>query len=366
MLEDDNKETTLENADLDIDLEDVDLDSLNLDDNDDGSKDAKIEEETAAAATIKAKPSRTATLASIVQHAAGLSDEDLNGFAKSIAKPGNPIPEGNAAKNKATIAMKTVTKEELEGLFGDDLSEDFREQTTVLFESAVNARVATEIASISEELEAKYEATTAALEEAYAVTLEEEVNALSDTMYEQVDSYLTHVAESWTEANEVAINKSLRAEIAEDFMDKMKDLFLEHNLNIPDESEDVLGEMLEVNEDLEAKVNELTEEVIALKAGKLDEGKANALAESTTGLAATTVDRIRTLAEGIEATDIETYNKKLNTIVESISKKPVTSTGILVEEAPAVTEAELNEENKPKAPVLDARMAAYLEAAKRA
>lgn len=363
MLEDDNKETNVDtDADLEVDLEDVDLDALNLDGDDDNED--TVAEETAAAATIKAKPSRTATLASIVQHAAGLSDEDLNGFAKSIAKPGNPIPEGNAAKNKATIAMKTVTKEELEGLFGDDLSEEFREQTTALFESAVNVRVAAEVASLSEELEAKYAATTEALEEAYAVTLEEEVATLSDTLYEQVDSYLTHVAESWAEANEVAIERSLRAEIAEDFMGKLKDLFLEHNLNIPDESEDVLGEMLEVNEGLEAKVNELTEEVIALKAGKLEESKATVFSEETAGLAATSVDRIRTLAEGIEASDLETYTKKLNLIKESITKKPAPSTGILVEEAPAVTEAELAEEAVNK-PVIDARMAAYIEAAKK-
>lgn len=348
MLEEDNNPNT-ENEDLDIDLEDIDLNELDNDD-DDGSEDEVeseedvVAEQTAAAATIVAKPSRTATLASIVNHAANLSDEDLNHFAASIAKPSNPIGDGAATKNKATIATKTVTKEELDALFGDDLSEEFRDQATTLFESAVNARVGLETAALAEELEIKYNETTTALEEAYAATLEEEVSTLTDNLYEQIDSYINYAASTWIAENEVAIDTSIRAEIAEDFMVKMKDLFIEHNLNIPDEAEDVLAEMLEVNEDLEKQLNSVLEENIALKAAKLTAGVEATFTEETSGLAASQIDKIRTLAEGIDSEDLETYTKKLRQIKESVTKKSTPSTGILVEEAPAISEDQLTEE----------------------
>lgn len=356
-----NEDNLDANEDIEAALGDIDLNDL---DNDDAAPAAEadevVAEQTAAAATIAAKPSRTATLADIVNHAANLSDEDLNHFHASIAKPTNPIDGGAAAKNKATIATKTVTKEELDELFGDDLSEEFRDQATTLFESAVNARVGLETAALAEELEAKYAETTAALEEAYAATLEEEVSTLTDSLYEQIDSYINYAATTWIAENEVAIDTGIRAEIAEDFMVKMKDLFLEHNLNIPDEAEDVLAEMLTVNEDLEAELNRVLEENIALKAGKLEEGVKDAFAAATTGLAATQIDRIRTLAEGIESDDLETYTKKLNTIKESVTRKTTPSTGILVEEAPAVSEDQLNEE--APAVVTDPRVGRYVDA----
>lgn len=363
MPEDNNPE--LENDD--INLDDINLDELDNDDvaaadvDADAGEDEVVAEQTAAAATIAAKPSRTATIADIVKITAAMTDDDLNKFHASIAKPGNPIDAGAAAKNKATIATKTVTKEELDALFGDELSEDFRDQATTLFESAVNARVGLDVAALSEELETKYAETTAALEEAYAATLEEEVTALTDALYEQIDSYINYAATTWIAENEVAIETGIRAEIAEDFMNKMKDLFLEHNLNIPDEADDVLAEMLEVNESLEAELNRVLEENIALKADKLTAGVEATFAEETTGLAATQIDRIRTLAEGIESDDLETYSKKLRQIKESVTKKVAPSSGILVEEAPAVDVENLDEALAPAVNV-DPRVARYMDA----
>jgi len=366
MLDEDNN--PIENEDLDINLDDIDLNELDTDETaapvegEVADEDA-VTEQTAAAATIVAKPSRTATMASIISHAAGMNDEDLNHFAASIAKPTDPIPSGAAAKNKATIAMKTVTKEELDELFGDELSEDFRDRTTTLFEAALNARVIQETSALAEELETKYAETTAALEEAYAATLEEEVTTLTDTLYEQVDSYLNHAAASWIEENAVAIDSSIRAEIAEDFMVKMKDLFLEHNLNIPDEAEDVLAEMLDVNETLENELNKALAENIALKADKLNNGVQATFAEETVGLAASQIDRIRTLAEGIESDDLDSYTKKLRQIKESVTKKVAPSSGILIEEAPAVTEDQLAEAIVPAN--VDPQVARYMDAISR-
>lgn len=351
MLEEDNlNENELENDDVvelpldEIELTDDEAADIIVDEDD---APEGIEEETAAAATIKAKPSRTATIADIVNHATGLSDEDLNKFAESIKKPAS-APDRSAA-NKASIAMhatKTVTKEELQELFGDDLSEEFREKTSTLFESAVNARVGLEVAAIAEDLEAKYAETVSALEEAYASTLEEETGQLVDKLYEQVDSYINYVAEQWLAQNEVAIETSLRSQLAEDFMGKMRELFVEHNLNVPAESEDLLEQAINEKETLEERLNAVLEENIQLKASKVETEAARVFAEETAGLADSQIDKIRTLAEGIETTDLETFTKKLAVIKESVTKKSAPSSGILTEEAPAVDADQLAEETK--------------------
>lgn len=364
MLENEDKTQAAEadDIDLDIDLDDIDLDGLNLDEDTDGAADEGAEalDETAAAETIKAKPSRASAMAAVVGAMGKMSGEELNHFAASIAKPENKVTDADFNKNRASITAKKVTKEEMEELFGDDLSEDFRDKTMTLFDAAVNTQVNLQVTEAAEALESAYEETLTSLEEAYATTLEEEVANLTDTLYENVDSYINHVAESWMEENKVAIDASLRASLAEDFMGKLKDMFLEHNLNIPDESEDVLAEMLEVNEAQDARIQELTEELIAVKAGKQQEEVSEAFDAATTGLAATTIDKIRTLAENIDFSNVDEYKKKLGIIKEHVTKKPTPSSGILVEEAPAVDPATLTESEKPA--ITDPRMAQYASA----
>lgn len=345
-------------------LENINLESIDLGDQTDGN--VNLDEESAAAATIKTHPSRAGMIADVVNHLAKAKDEDLNGYWKSIKKPEVHATSADAAKNVASIAMHKVTKEELEEILGgDDLSEEFANRVATVFEAAVNARVATEVAAFAEELSAKYEVTEEAITEAYATTLEEETAEIVDGLYEQIDSYITHAATTWLEENKVAVTKSLKAELAEDFMNKAATLFAEHNLNVDDDAAEAIEEAYQVAEELEARVNELTEQVIELTQVKIENAKNDAINEAVVGLAATQVDRIRTLSEGIEADDLDTYRAKLGAIVESVSNvKPAAPSGILVEEAPALTTEQIAEETREVSTV-DPRMQQYIDATKR-
>ena len=373
--EDEDLEFDLDELDLDVDTdEDEDLDfdlDLDLDEDEDEDEDLDIDaddedetlEENAASDTIKMNPSRSVAMASAISSMAAMSTEDLNKFAESIKKPGNPIPDGTAAKNVASVAMKTVTKEEIEELFGtgDDLSEEFREKTRTIFEAAVNSTVATQLMEVTEQLEERYQETVEALEEAYATTLEEEIATFTEGAMENIDAYLSYVAEQWAQENELVLERSLRAEIAEGFIEKVRDLFIEHNLEIPEEAVDALEEATETIENLKSRLDEVLNENISLKSGKLVE-EANELVENAVdGLPGSRADKIRQLAEGIDFNNIESFKSKLNIIVESVATPTTKKTGILTEEAPAVDENELNEEKvMPKSN--DPRINTYAEA----
>lgn len=354
----------LDVEDEDYDLEDDDLDfDLDLDDEDLEGEELELDEETAAAATIKAKPSRASAMATVVNAMSKMSPEDLNKFAASIAKPGNPIPDGAAEKNKASIEAKKITEEELKELFGEDLNEEFSQKATTLFEAAVNSRVTTEVAEVTEQLRESFDETAKALEEAYTAALEEEYSNLADTLYEQIDSFMNYVVENWMEDNKLVVEKSLRAELAESFISQVKDLFLEHNLEIDEDSEDVVSELLSVNEELQEKLDAVLSENIQLKDQKLVEAATASLQEAMTGLAASSADKLKRLAENIEFTDLGEYKQKLNILRESVSTGKKPSTGILIEESEAVSPDQLDEENKPT--VTNSRMATYLDVASR-
>jgi len=146
-----------------------------------------------------------------------------------------------AGSNKSSIATKpsaasSSMKEDVAAMLnGEDLSEDFKEKATVIFEAAVTAR----IAEVTEDSE-----------EQYNTALAEEVAAISEELSAKIDQYMEYVVEQWMEENEVAIQHSLKTEITENFVAKLKGLFEESHIAIPDEQFDVV-------EALESEVNDI-------------------------------------------------------------------------------------------------------------
>ena len=105
-----------------------------------------VEEETLAAKSLhpKAAPSEPMTkvnaMASAMTAISGMSKEDLNKFAETMAQFGKGKEYGvgdNSAKNASTIKMKpsaaaSSVKEDVEAMFeGQDLSEDFKMQASM-------------------------------------------------------------------------------------------------------------------------------------------------------------------------------------------------------------------------------------------
>lgn len=194
-------------------------------------------------------------------------------------------------------------KEHVDALLaGENLSEDFRAKAETLFESAVSLRVNEEVA---------------VLEQAYEQALEEEVGKIMDTLSEQVDGYLGYVVENWMKENEIAIEHGLRTEITEEFISGLKTLFAENYIDIPTEKVNITEELGSKVAELQAQLNEEINKGIELRSALVESKKFEAFAMACDGLTATEAEKLRTLAEGIEASSVDEYETKLGVIKES-------------------------------------------------
>ena len=187
-------------------------------------------------------------------------------------------------------------------LGGEELSEEFREKAKLVFETALNSKVA----EVKEALEVKYQET-----------LEEKLEAEKTALSERVDSYLEYVADEWFTENTLAVEQGLKTELTESFLSGMKGLFEEHYVSIPDDKYDVLESMVEKLDDMETKLNEQIEKNVGLNK-RLGESVANGILESVSdGLAATQKEKLASLAESVEFESEESYREKLETLKES-------------------------------------------------
>ena len=311
-------------------------------------------DEASAAETLKpgagsgGTESKAQTLAAFNSLLAQLGKEDLSkcfNDAQAVFGPNKaPGAVDNSAKNKASIATKGAVREDVEEMFsGDELSEELKERAVIVFEAAVESRCIVEIARLEEEF------SQAAIN--VVVQTREEITA-------KVDQYLDYVIEQWIADNKIAIESSLRAEIAEGFISNLHKLFVESNINVPDEQIDVLGEMTAKVEELESKLDESVNKQLELQA-VIDEAEKEAVFDEVSeGLAATQVEKLRTLAEGIDYVDADIYKKKLVIVKENyFTDKKLAPTATLVDESESI----LTEEAAP----VPADMAKYVTAISR-
>ncbi len=204
---------------------------------------------------------------------------------------------------------KEKMKEDIDALMsGENLSEEFVQKATTIFEAAVIARAEEVIA------------------EAEAEMLEQFENAIEEVKEDlatKVDDYLNYVVEEWMKENEIAIEKGLRAEIVEDFIDGLRNLFVEHYIDIPQEKVDVVEELTTRVEELEASLNEQINKGIELKKELSEQKKIEAIYTACEGLTQTQVEKLKSLAEGVEFTTEEEFVEKLSTLKESYFKADV-------------------------------------------
>ena len=196
------------------------------------------------------------------------------------------------------------------------LSQEFKAKTAVIFEAAVKS-------TLSEEIDR--------LEQAYTIELEEEIAATKADLVEKVDSYLNYVVESWMEENKLAIQSGLRAEIAETFMSKLKDLFVESYVEVPESKVDLFDELTAANEELEEAANTAVVRAMDL-AEELETYKRDAIIRrATKGLAETQVAKLTALVEDIDFEDEATFAQKVKTIKESYFSKKTAESNLVDE-----------------------------------
>lgn len=309
--------------------------------------------ETAAADTLHPGAAgcetKSSILAGLIQKVAGMSIEDLSKWNDQalalIGHEADKIDAATAAKNKSTVDMKKTTKEDVESLLtGDDLTEEFKEKTTTLFEAAVFNRVAI--------LEAE-------LQEAYEASLEEAIKDISENLSNDLEAYLNDATETFMKENAVAIETSLKNDITEDFITGLKVLFKEHYMEIPDEKVDVLAGLAEENEGFKAEIDRLVKEKNELSESLNDVLKESLIEDGIEGLTLTEAEKFKTLAESIEFSgDVESYGKKLSYIKENYFKKAPVTSNILTEEFEADENTEVTE-------VIDPAVSRYVQAISR-
>jgi len=222
----------------------------------------------------------------------------------------------------------------------DDLSEEFKTKAATVFESAVNSKVK----EIAETMDADYNNK-----------LEQESAKAKEELTEKVDSYLSYVVEEWMKENEIALERGIKGEIAEDFITGLKKLFSEHYIDVPDEKYDVLEAQATKIEDLEKKLNEQIEKNVELNKDNADKTRNEVMAEVAADLADTQKEKFAKLAEEIEYSTSEDFKKKCETIKESYFGKKESKDESL-DDVAAAGPSSLNSEDLSKA------MAAYTAA----
>ena len=207
-------------------------------------------------------------------------------------------------------------------LEGEELSDEFKDKATTVFEAVVKSR----IAEAKEAMSAQYDKN-----------LIEEVESIKKELTERIDSYLEYVSNEWFTENTLQLESGIRGELSESFMTGLKNLFEEHYVNIPDEKYDVLEAMVEKLDDMETKLNEQIESNVNLTKRLATSVSDNILDEVCEGLALSQKEKIANLAEGVEFESEVQYREKLSTLRETYfaPKKPeASSQEVISEDAP--------------------------------
>ena len=221
-----------------------------------------------------------------------------------------------------------------------DLSEEFKDKAATIFEAAVKTRI---------------QEQTKILEAQYEEKLSAETETVKEAMVEKVDSYLNYVVEEWMKENELAVERGIRTEIAEDFITGLKDLFKEHYIDVPEEKYNVLDDLTNQNKKLEEKLNEQIAKNVDLSKEVSSSAKAKAINEVASDLADTEKEKFEKMAENVEYDSADKFREKLETIKESYFPKSK------IEETASKDEVDSVAANAPIESNTDA-MAAYTAA----
>jgi len=259
---------------------------------------------------------KSALMAAMHKEMKHMKKEQLRAAYEMMMKPEGAhesVEDAELKKLKSEKAeieekIKAISvKEDVEALVeGEDLTEEFKEKAATVFEAAVKSRIRSEIER---------------MEEGYVDSLAEATHVIKEELSEKVDDYLGYVVEQWMQENELAIERGLKGEIAEDFIAGLKQLFEDHYIDVPDEKYDVLEAQAEKITELEEKLNETIEENVEKKKAVESLSRERAIAEACYDLAETETEKFTSLVEDVEFTDEESFAEKLSTLKESYFPK---------------------------------------------
>jgi len=245
------------------------------------------------------------------------------------------------AKEAIEKRLASITvQEDVDALVeGEDLSEEFKKKASTIFEAAVKSKIRPEVERI--ELEKTQE-------------IAEDMETFKTELAEKVDGYLDYVVSEWMKENELAIERGLKGEIAEDFITGLKALFEEHYIDVPDEKYDILESQAQKIEELEGKLNETIGKLTEKKQSEDSLVRESVIKEVSSDLADTQSEKFASLVEDVEFTDKESFEEKLNTLKENYFPKSTPSQSLTEENDEGTQEIDMSN-----------AMAAYTSAIKR-
>jgi len=227
--------------------------------------------------------------------------------------PGSPMGtedemEEEPMDDEMEAESEESLKEHLAALFANsNLSEQFVERAKTIFVAAVNQ---------------KLNERSAKLDEAYKASYNNALNNTVSELTEKVDDYLTYVVEEWVNENRLQVERGIKVELAENFIFGLKKLFETNFIDVPNEKYDVLDELYTQIDTQKKQLNKSIHENVSLRKKLLDTAAVAVFAEESAGLAATQVDKLANLAEGVQFDNPEEFRRKLRVIKESFFARP--------------------------------------------
>ena len=227
-------------------------------------------------------------------------DNKPSGASEEVESSDDVIAEDSIDDIDLTDDVKALVSSDA------DLSEEFKEKAATIFETAVKTRIKEQ---------------TKIIEAQYVKKLASETDTVKEAMVEKVDSYLNYVVEEWMKENELAVERGIRTEIAEDFITGLKGLFKEHYIDVPEEKYNVLDDLTGQVKDLEDKLNEQIEKNVNLSKDVSESNREKLIAQVSEDLADTEKEKFSSMAENVEYDSAEKFQEKLETIKESYFPK---------------------------------------------
>jgi hypothetical protein len=270
---------------------------------------------------------------------------DSNDRAQFIGSEPGALKAIRKREKGISKAVNKLTKEDINAdvdalMNGENLTEEFREKATAIFEAAVMSRVTQEVESLEEEFQDR---------------LVEYYEGAKEEIVEKVDGYLNYVVEQWMNDNELAVTTGIKNDILEGFVSGMKNLFQEHYIEVPDEKLDLVAELQESVATLESKLDESLESNVEMSK-YINYVERNTITEEfCKSMTDTEVEKFKSLAEELSFEDSDTYSSKLQIIKENyFGKKPTAGTvqSIVTDSPVQLTESVQN---------IDPNVAQYLE-----
>ena len=297
---------------LDLELHDEDIEEAHDMKNAEADSVASVAK---TSASVKKAPKRK-----------GDKDGQMSSELKSKAAMVNAGYKAMSSMKKEDLAqlldaleVEEITEEEVVETtydFSDDLnalveseatlSDEFKAKTAVIFETAIKSKISEEVSRLEDE---------------YQSRLDEELESTRSDLVEKIDSYLNYVVEQWMTENKIAVEQGLRTEIAEGFMNSLKDLFVESYIDVPESKVDLVDELAETVTELEGKLNEQTGSVIEMSQQLESYQREAIIRESSRDMAETEIEKLKSLVESLDFEDEESFAAKVQTVKTSYFKK---------------------------------------------